>query len=167
MYPKVFTNFSAIQTQYGPVEKIPKPIYFYRMEPGQESTIELDAGVELDLRCLDIDAADDAGLVRVFFELNGQVRQINLPNKRLASDVPTQARADPDNPKHVPAPMPGLVSTVAVRAGQNVSAGDVLVVIEAMKMETAIRAEPYSVIGRVVAPAGTQVDSKDLLIEFE
>ncbi len=166
MYPKVFSEFAAFQSNSGPVDKLPTPVFFYGMQSGDEITVELEPGVVLAIRCLDIGVSDEEGMVRVFFELNGQSRRIKVPNQRIASQVPARPRAEADNPKHVAAPMPGVVSTVAVAAGQAVTAGDVLVIIEAMKMETAIRAESDGKVARVVAPAGTQVDAKDLLVEF-
>ena len=63
--------------------------------------------------------------------------------------------------------MPGVVSTLAVKSGEKVVAGDVLLSIEAMKMETAIHAEQDGVVGEVHVKAGEQIDAKDLLVEFE
>ncbi len=62
--------------------------------------------------------------------------------------------------------MPGMVVTVAVKAGQKVAKGDPLVSIEAMKMETQIRADFDATIKRVVATTGQSVSAKDLLIEL-
>ena len=102
----------------------------------------------------------------MFFELNGQPRVIRVPD-RLASAASGRAeKSDSSNPNHVGAPMPGSVATVAVREGQVVRAGEVLLTLEAMKMETAIHADRDGEIARVVAPAGTQVDAKDLLVVF-
>jgi pyruvate/2-oxoglutarate dehydrogenase complex dihydrolipoamide acyltransferase (E2) component len=61
--------------------------------------------------------------------------------------------------------MPGVISTIGVSAGQEVKAGDVLVSIEAMKMETAIHAERDGTIAEVLV-AGDQIDAKDLLVVY-
>lgn len=64
------------------------------------------------------------------------------------------------------APMPGLVLSVAVAAGQHVSAGDPLLVLEAMKMENELRAESDCTVEAVRVAAGEAVGKKQVLIEF-
>ena len=98
--------------------------------------------------------------------MNGQPRTIRIEDNRFAADHPKAEKAEDGNPNHVAAPMPGIVGSVAVVPGQLVHAGDMLLTLEAMKMETALHAERDGVIERVVAPAGTQVDAKDLLVVF-
>ena len=80
---------------------------------------------------------------------------------------PSARRSIPTNEAHVGAPMPGVISTVAISAGQDVKAGDVLVSIEAMKMETAIHAERDGTIAEVLVKAGDQIDAKDLIVVYE
>ena len=63
--------------------------------------------------------------------------------------------------------MPGVVASVAATVGAKVAAGDLLLTIEAMKMETGIHAERDAVIKAVHVQAGAQIDAKDLLIELE
>ncbi len=75
-------------------------------------------------------------------------------------------KAEPGNEAHVGAPMPGVISAVPVAAGQEVKAGDVLVSIEAMKMETALHAERDGKIAEVLVRAGDQIDAKDLLVVY-
>jgi len=103
--------------------------------------------------------------VRVFFELNGQPRMVRVPDRSSAASVRAQRRkADAGDPGHVAAPMPGVVSTLAVKPGQAVKAGDVLLSIEAMKMETSIHAERDGTVTEVLVAAGAQIDAKDLLV---
>ncbi len=166
MYPKVFADFAKFQAEFGPVSKLPTMNFFYGMKPGDEIAIEIEQGKALVVRCLAVGDPDEEGIVRIFFELNGQPRRVKIQNRSVDSSVDRHPKAEPGNPKHVAAPMPGLVATVAVEAGQKVSAGDLLLTIEAMKMETAIRAESDGEVSRVVAGAGTQVDAKDLLVEM-
>ncbi|MEC9346862.1 MAG: pyruvate carboxylase [Pseudomonadota bacterium] len=166
MYPKVFTEFAAFQEQYGPVDKLPTPIFFYGLNTGWQTAVEIEQGKSLVIRCSAVGEPDDEGVVRVFFELNGQPRRVKVKDRRAAATAVQRPKAEPGNARHVAAPMPGMVSTVAVTAGQKVKTGDLLLTIEAMKMETAIRAERDGEIARVVTPAATQVDAKDLMIEF-
>lgn len=75
-------------------------------------------------------------------------------------------KAEAGNDAHVGAPMPGVISTLAVAAGQPVKAGDVLLSIEAMKMETALHAERDGTIAEVLVRTGDQIDAKDLLVVY-
>jgi pyruvate carboxylase len=167
MYPKVFSDFAAAQESYGPVSVLPTPSYFYGMKPADEIFLDLEKGKTLVVRCLGIGDADDKGMVTVFFELNGQPRRVKVPDRTHgAGAAKARRKAEPGNDAHVAAPMPGVVSAVPVVAGQAVQAGDVLLSIEAMKMETALHAERDGVIAEVLARAGDQIDAKDLLIVY-
>jgi len=86
---------------------------------------------------------------------------------RPASGAAARRKAEENNPAHVAAPMPGVVSTLAVAAGQEVKAGDVLLSIEAIKMETALHADRDGKIAEVLVKTGDQIDAKDLLLSFE
>ena len=167
MYPKVFLDYMGRHREYGPVRVLPTPTYFYGMETGEEVSIELEAGKTLIVRLQTVSEPNEDGEVKVFFELNGQPRVIRVPDRSVAATAAKHPKAEAGNPNHVAAPMPGVIASVSVREGQQVSAGAVLMAIEAMKMETAIHAERAGVVKRVVTPAGAQVDAKDLLIEFE
>ncbi|MFN3259320.1 MAG: pyruvate carboxylase [Pikeienuella sp.] len=167
MYPKVFLDYMGRHREYGPVRVLPTPTYFYGMETGEEVSIELEAGKTLIVRLQTVSEPNEDGEVKVFFELNGQPRVIRVPDRSVAATAAKHPKAEAGNPNHVAAPMPGVIASVSVREGQQVSAGAVLMAIEAMKMETAIHAERAGVVKRVVTPAGSQVDAKDLLIEFE
>ncbi|WP_075216223.1 pyruvate carboxylase [Mongoliimonas terrestris] len=167
MYPKVFSDFAKARDTYGPTSTLPTAVYFYGMAPGDELTVELEKGKSLVVICQAIGEADDDGMVRVFFELNGQPRMVKVPDRSLAAaGKGVRRKAEEGNPNHLAAPMPGVVSTLAVKAGQAVKAGDVLLSIEAMKMETSIHAERDGTIAEVVVTAGAQIDAKDLLVVY-
>ncbi|TPJ67263.1 pyruvate carboxylase [Mesorhizobium sp. B2-6-1] len=167
MYPKVFSDFAAAQETYGPVSVLPTPTYFYGMKPEDEVFVDIEKGKTLVVRCQAIGDVDDKGMVTVFFELNGQPRRVKVPDRAHgASAAKARRKAEPGNEAHVGAPMPGVVSALAVAAGQAVKAGDVLLSIEAMKMETALHAERDGTVAEVLVKAGDQIDAKDLLIAF-
>ncbi|MEM9062377.1 MAG: pyruvate carboxylase [Pseudomonadota bacterium] len=166
MYRQVYLDYMGRRREYGPVRQLPTPTFFYGMEPGEEVSFDLEPGKTLVVRLQAISDVNEQGEVKLFFELNGQPRVIRVPD-RLASKAAGRAeKADPGNPNHVGAPMPGSVATVAVHEGQVVRAGEVLLTLEAMKMETAIHADRDGEIARIAAPTGTQVDAKDLLVVF-
>ncbi len=167
MYPKVFLDYMGRHRSYGPVRTLPTRTFFYGMEPGQEISVEIDPGKTLEIRCQAISETNEDGEVKVFFELNGQPRVIRVPNRLVKSQTAQRPKAEEGNPAHIGAPMPGVVASVVVSAGQQVREGDMLLTIEAMKMETGIHAERDAVIKAVHVHPGGQIDAKDLLIEFE
>jgi pyruvate carboxylase len=167
MYPKVFSDFAAAQENYGPVSVLPTLTYFYGMRSEDEVFVDIERGKTLVIRCLAIGDVDEKGMVTVFFELNGQPRRVKVPDRAHgASNGKARRKAEPGNDTHVGAPMPGVISTLAVNPGQAVKAGDVLLSIEAMKMETAMHAERDGSIAEVLVRAGDQIDAKDLLVVY-
>ena len=169
MYPKVFTDFMAAQEEYGPTSVLPTSVYFYGLKVGDELFIDIEKGKTLVVRCVAIGETNDKGLVRVFFELNGQPRSIQVPDRIHGASGASAARpkADPADKLQIGAPMPGVISTVSVSNGQEVKAGEVLLSIEAMKMETAIYAESSGIVSELLVKAGDQIDAKDLLVKLE
>ncbi len=167
MYPKVFSDFAAAIETYGPVTVLPTPTYFYGMKAEDEVFVDIEKGKTLVVRCLAIGDVDEKGMVTVFFELNGQPRRIKVPDRAHgAAGSKARRKADAGNEAHLGAPMPGVVSSVAVSVGQAVKAGDILLSIEAMKMETALHAERDGTIAELLVSKGEQIDAKDLLIVY-
>ena len=167
MYPSVFVDYMERHSIYGPVRTLPTRTYFYGMAPGDEISIEIDPGKTLEIRMQAIGETGEDGHARVFFELNGQPRTIRILDRKAAMTATRVRKADIGNPNHVAAPMPGVVASLSVTVGQTVSPGDLLLTLEAMKMETGIYAESEKVVLAVHAAPGTQVDAKDLLIELD
>jgi pyruvate carboxylase len=164
MYPKVFTDFALTIDRYGPVEVLPTPTFFYGMTVGEEVTIEIERGKTLVVRLQAIGETDEEGQVKVFFELNGQPRIVKLPNRAVAAKVVARRKAEDGNDAHVAAPMPGSISSVAVKTGAKIKAGDVLLTLEAMKMETVLHAPRDGEVKEVLVAPGAQIDAKDLLV---
>ena len=137
------------------------------MEPGEEISAEIDPGKTLEIRLVAVGETHEDGEARVFFELNGQPRTIRVADRRVKETVQARPKAEAGNADHIGAPMPGAVATVAVSAGQQVKTGDLLLTIEAMKMETGLHAERDATVKAVHVQPGAQIDAKDLLVELE
>jgi pyruvate carboxylase len=137
------------------------------MEQGDEVEAEIDPGKTLVIRCQAVGETNEEGEVKVFFELNGQPRTIRVADRSSTAAQAARPKADNGNPLHVGAPMPGVVATVAAQAGKKVKQGDLLLTIEAMKMETGIHAERDATVKAVHVTPGAQIDAKDLLVEYE
>ena len=137
------------------------------MKPGEEIEAEIDPGKTLEIRLQAMADANEDGEVKVFFELNGQPRVIRVADRKAAASSIKRPKAELGNANHIGAPMPGVVASVAVQAGQKVNAGDLLLTIEAMKMETGLHAERDAVVKAMHVQPGGQIDAKDLLVELE
>lgn len=167
MYPKVFTEFCATVRRFGPVSALPTPVFFYGMQPNDEIAIEIEPGKTLVLLLVTIGETDEEGQAKVFFELNGQQRIIKVQNRSAAVTKVARRKAEDGNELHVAAPMPGAVSTIAVRQGQEVKAGDIVATLEAMKMETSLHAARDGKIKEILVAPGQQIDARDLLMVLE
>ncbi len=167
MYPKVFSEFRRHREEFGDVSILPTHVYFYGMRPEEEIVSTMGDGRRVVIRYLTMGDTDDRGYRRVFFEINGQPSSVQIQDRSSESAHHENEKADSANPAHVGAPMPGVISTISVEVGQEVQRGDTLLTMEAMKMETSIKAERDATIKRVVARIGEQFDAKDLLVEFE
>jgi pyruvate carboxylase len=163
MYPKVWTEYASDRVQYGDVGILPTPVFFYGMEPGQEMSVDLERGKTLIVRYVATSETHEDGTRTVFFELNGQPRSVRVPDRSQVAKRPPSRKIEPSNTRHVGAPMPGTIATVTTAVGRKVARGDVLATLEAMKMETAVRAENDGEVSEVLARPGQQVDAKDLL----
>ena len=168
MYPEVFTQFDRFRKQHDNVSVLPTPAFFYPMQPYAEVPIELEPGKTMLVKFLTVGDSDPDGMRTVFFELNGQPREVKVADKSLSGKARAQMpKAERDNPGHIGAPMPGKISAVAVSLGQSVSRGDKLLSIEAMKMETAVYSPRDGQIATIHVQPGTTVASNDLLLEFK
>ncbi len=167
MYPKVFAEYAAERAAFGDVSMLPTPVFFYGMQSGQEINVDLERGKTLIVRYVTTSDAHEDGTRTVFFELNGQPRPIRVADRSRVAKRPPPRKVEAGNPKHVGSPMPGTIGTVSVRGGQHLARGDVLLTLEAMKMETTVRAEQDGVVKEVLAAPGLQVDAKDLLVVLE
>ncbi|AGI66876.1 pyruvate carboxylase Pyc [Octadecabacter antarcticus 307] len=167
MYPKVYTDYAQRHETYGPVRTLPTRTFFYGMEPAEEISAEIDPGKTLEILLQAVAETNEEGEVKVFFELNGQPRTIRVPNRLADAAIKQRPKAELGNDAHIGAPMPGVVASVVVTAGQKIKEGDLLLTIEAMKMETGIHAERKAIVKAIHVAAGSQIDAKDLLVELE
>jgi pyruvate carboxylase len=165
MYPKVFREFAEHRAAFEDVSVIPTPVFFNGLQDGEETALEIERGKTLFLRLQGRAEADEDGQCKLFFELNGQARLIRVAKAGLAGAA-QHPKIDEGNPGHIGAPMPGTIVTVAVAPGQRVARGDVLLCLEAMKMETMLRAERDGTVRQVHVKPGSAVTAKDLLIEL-
>jgi pyruvate carboxylase len=167
MYPEVFLKFAAARAAYGNLESLPTPQFFYGLEHGQEITIEIEPGKILVVKLLSVSDAHPDGTRTIFFELNGQPREVTVRDNALRATVPTRPKADPAAPGQVGAPIPGAISSIVVEVGEPVKKGDRLLVLEAMKMQSTVYAPVEGKVAKKLANVGDKVEAKDLLLTIE
>ncbi len=167
LYPQVFTDFARHQQTYDDTSTLPTPAFLYGLEPGEEIAVEIEPGKILIVRFLTMGDPHEDGRRTVFFEMNGQPREITVTDRALEPETPRRPKADPSNPDHVAATMPGMVVNIAVQPGDAVAKGQKLLMLEAMKMQTMVATERDGKIADVHIHPGTQVETGDLLVTIE
>lgn len=167
LYPRVFADFVQHEEQYSDVSVLPTPVFLYGQPPAHEFSMDLEPGKTLIIKFLTVGDAHPDGTRTVFFELNGQPREVKVVDHSLEVTDKGRPKATPGDAKQIAAPMPGMVVTVAVQEGNAVTKGQKLLTMEAMKMETTLYAEQDGKVSQVLVQPGTQVDTGDLVIQLE
>jgi len=167
LYPEVFDEYMRFRRDYSDVSLLPTRNFIAAMKLGEELSFEIERGKLLIVKLTAIGDIAEDGQREVFFELNGQPRSILVPDASVSANVVARERANRDVPGSIGAPMPGVVIELRTKAGAAVAAGDALVVLSAMKMETAVTAPVAGVIRRVAVDVGDSLAAGDLLVEIE
>ncbi|PAV29879.1 pyruvate carboxylase [Virgibacillus profundi] len=167
LYPKVFMDYHKFCEKYGDVSVLDTPTFFYGMKLGEEIEVEIEQGKTLIVKLVSISEPKDDGTRVIYFELNGQTREIVVKDESIESQIASRPKVDKGNNKHIGATMPGTVIEVNCAKGDEVSKGDYLLITEAMKMETTVQAPFAGVIKNIHVSSGEAISVDDLLIEFE
>jgi pyruvate carboxylase len=164
LYPGVLPELVRHQEEYSDTSVIPTPVFLYGLEPGQETTIEIEPGKILIVKLINVGKLEPDGTRELFFELNGERRMVTVRDESARTGSAARVKAERVNPAHVGAPMPGKVLKVHVKPGDEVKAGAVLLVTEAMKMETNVKARGDGKVAEVRAREGDTVEKDDLVV---
>ncbi|RIK77546.1 MAG: pyruvate carboxylase [Planctomycetota bacterium] len=167
MYPQVFEKFIDHARQFADVSVLPTPVFLYGMQPQEEVAVDIEPGKTLIVKFLTVSQPHPDGTRTVFFELNGQPREVTVRDRSLTPDEAVRPKAEAGNAKQIGASMPGMVVTVAVQPGDKIARGQKLLTLEAMKMETTIAADADGQVAAVHVSTGTQVAAGDLLITLK
>ncbi len=167
LYPQVFLDYESHWQQYENTSVIPTRNFFYGLKAGEEAAVEIERGKTLIIRYLTMGDVRPDGTRTVFFELNGQPREVTVVDRSVKATVERHPKADPNNGHHVAAPMPGKIVSVTVKSGQAVRAGERLLSIEAMKMESAVYSPRDATVATVLVSAGKVIEMGDLLLTLE
>ena len=166
MYPAVFLEYAEHKKKYDDVSVIPTDVFFYGLPMHEEVFIDIEEGKTLILKLVAVSSVNEDGNCTIFFELNGQPREVVIANRKVAALITRRPRAEEGNNKHVGAPMPGMIVNVKVAAGDKVVKNDALLIMEAMKMEATIYAECDGEISQVLVKPRDCVEAGDLLVVY-
>jgi pyruvate carboxylase len=167
LYRQVFLDLLKHREKFSDTSVIPTCVFFYGLQIGEEITIEMEPGKSLVVSYLTVSDVHEDGTRTVFFELNGQPRSVRVIDHSVEGDLHTHPQADPDNPHHVAASMPGKVTRVKVSKGDEVKQGQGILSLEAMKMEAAVYAPRDAIVADVLVETGSVVAAGDLLVVLE
>lgn len=169
LYPKVFEEYLAFKKVYGDLSRMNSPVFFDGISEGEVCEVEVKEGQIFIVKLVEVGKVDIDGFRKVDFEVNGNQREITILDLSYQNGTVTASTvmADPDNPHEIGASIPGTVAKVLVNSRDKVKAGQSLVVIEAMKMETQITAPLSGKVISVMVAEGQQVKSGELLIRIE
>lgn len=163
LFPGPTKEFEEHRELYGDTSQLSANQFFYGLRQGEEHRVKLERGVELLIGLEAISEPDERGMRTVMCIINGQLRPVLVRDRSIASAVPAAEKADRSNPGHIAAPFLGVV-TVSVSEGDEVSAGQTIATIEAMKMEAPITAPKDGTVERVAVASTAQVEGGDLLV---
>lgn len=166
MYPDVFLGYMKTLNTYGDVTKLDTPTFFHGMRTGEEIEVVIQRGKTLIIKLNQIGEPDSEGIRVLYFELNGQGREVEIKDSSITSTKAFRKKAEPTNKEHVGATMPGSILEVLVKKGDRVEQGAPVIITEAMKMETTLRSAISGVVDQIYVVDGDVIDSGDLLIEI-
>ncbi|WP_203246103.1 pyruvate carboxylase [Sporosarcina beigongshangi] len=167
LYPKVFDEYTQTNNLFGDVSVIDTPEFLYGMRLGEEIEVEIEKGKTLMVKLVSIGEPQSDATRVLYFEMNGQPREVIIEDMSVESVTIRKQKADPTNEAHIAATMPGTVLKVAVSKGAKVKKGEHLLITEAMKMETTIQAPFDGIVKDIYVSAGESIATGDLLIELE
>jgi pyruvate carboxylase len=166
LYPGVFEEFDRHRALYSDTSLVPTPAFFYGMQPGDEITVEIEAGKTLLIKLFAIGDIEPDGTRPLLFELNGQPRPVRIPDKSAPITSQSKPKADTGNPQEVGAPLSGKIVRFFVKEGDRVSRDQSLVVIEAMKMQTNIKSPQEGIVEKIFASNGESIEAGDLILRL-
>lgn len=167
LFPGSMADLSNHQEEFSDTSVMDTLTFFYGLRQGEETSVEIEPGKLLIIKLINVGDPNPDATRDVLFELNGQAREVRVPDTRAKTSGVRRPRAAKGDPNQLPASMPGKVLKVLVSPGDKVSKGMQLVVTEAMKMETVLSAPLVGRVKDVLVRPGDQVETGDLLLVLE
>ncbi|MFM6971192.1 MAG: pyruvate carboxylase [Rhodoluna sp.] len=166
LFPQPTAEFLKSQENFGNLDQIETVDYLYGLVPGEEHVITIGKGVQVYVGLEAIGTPDAKGFRTVMATFNGQLRPINVRDRKIVVNTVQAEKADPNNTGHVAAPFAGVV-TLQIVEGTHVEVGQPVATIEAMKMEATITSSVSGVVRRLAVGKTQPVDAGDLILVVE
>ncbi|KAI0013526.1 pyruvate carboxylase [Xylariaceae sp. FL0662B] len=167
MYPKVFEDYKKFIQKFGDLSVLPTKYFLSAPQIGEEFHVELEKGKVLILKLLAVSPlSENTGQREVFYEMNGEVRQATVDDKKASVENVSRPKADPGDSSQVGAPMAGVLVELRVHESTEVKKGDPLAVLSAMKMEMVISAPHNGKVSSLQVREGDSVDGSDLVCKI-
>jgi pyruvate carboxylase len=167
LYPAVFKDYVKFVEEYGDASVFCTKSFFYPLRKEEEIEVDIEEGKTLIIRHLNISEPDEKGMRKVYFELNGQPRSVTIKDNTLTDIIKSNAKGDINSPFDICATMPGNITKVNVKAGDKVSKGDIILITEAMKMETKIASSIEGEVTEILLHEGDKIESGDLIVKLK
>ena len=167
MYPQVFLEYRQKYETFGDITLLDTPTFFNGIRQGETLEVQIERGKTLIIRLDEIGEPDIDGNRVLFFNLNGQRREVLVKDASIKSAVQVKQKAEPTNKEQIGATMSGSVLQVLVKRGDKVEKGQPLLITEAMKMETTIEARFAGTVDHIYVEEGEAISSGDLLLEVK
>ena len=167
LYPKVMREYMEHRALHGDTSVLPTPTFFYGLRVGEEAWIDIEPGKTLIVKLLSIGDVEPDGARVLTFELNGQPRSMRVADESARVTGPKRRKATSGKAGEVGAPMPGRVIDLVTKVGEHVKAGQKLLVTEAMKLETVIKAPVSGMVREIIAGPSESVEAGDLLVVID
>jgi pyruvate carboxylase len=159
-------DFKKFRDTYGNLDQMDTVDYLYGLEQGREHVIEVSKGVRIYVGLEAIGGADAKGFRTLMATVNGQLRPINVRDRKISVNTVQAEKADSTNLGHVAAPFAGVVTLQTVE-GTHVEVGQAVATIEAMKMEATITASVAGTVKRLAVAKSAPVEAGDLILVIE
>lgn len=166
LYPQVFKDYVKFADEYGDSSVFDTKAFFYPLNKEEEISIDIEEGKTLVIKFLGTSEPDEKGERRVYFELNGQPRNVSIKDEKLIDIIKSNIKGDLADPKQICATMPGKITKINVAKGAEVKKGDMLAITEAMKIETKITAYADGKVEDILLKENDKIEAGDLLIKL-
>jgi pyruvate carboxylase len=165
LYPKVFEEYYHHRQNFGNVENIPTPAFFYGLKNNEEILVQIGKGKTIIVKLLFVGDPDENGYRLVSFLLNGQNRRLSIKDNKLKVVKPSNLKVSSE--KHIGAGLQGRIAQIIVKEGSEVKENSPLFIVEAMKMESTITASKPGRVRAIHLKSGAMVEQDDLVVELE
>ena len=163
-YPKVLEDYFKNRAEYGYITRLGSHVYFHGLAVGETNRVNIEDGKTLVIKYLGLGDHNSDGTINVQFELNGMRREVTVRDPNASEQTRQATLADESDLMQVGSSIPGMVSKVCVKQGDHVEKDQVLAIIEAMKMETAITARTAGTVQAIRIKEGQPVKARELLM---